>query len=142
MVIVLMGVFLWFGARARWQNMPETDKAVFGAWSGTVADTSGSTAPAVYLFWSNGIYTIRPISHLGPNYESGNYKTSAGENGAVLLQLIPDKKHIGTSDYAGMGAERILEVHRENINGSEFLVFPDGSRYSESSLDVYAPLPY
>lgn len=139
MVIVLMGVFLWFGARAKWQNMSESDKAVFGAWSGVMEDVYGNNVKVAYLFWGNGNYTITPASPFKTIYERGVYKTSLVERDIVSLQLTPDKVTEGAKAFSGLGEPRTLEIRRENINGTEWLVFPDGTRFVESTLETYSP---
>lgn len=138
-VIVLIGVLLWFDARAKWQNMPDSDKMVFGAWSGVMEDKAGNNVEVAYLFWGNGNYTITPTSPFKTVYERGIYKTSPIELNVVSLQLTPDKVTDGGRAFPGLGEPRTLEIYRENVNGTNWLKFPDGSRYSESSLDTYVP---
>lgn len=137
--IVLMGALLWLGARAQWRGMSDSDKMVFGAWSGVMKDVHGNNVEVAYLFWGNGNYTITPASPFGTIYERGIYKTSLVEQDIVSLQLTPDKVTKGAKAFSGLGEPRTLEVRHENDIYTNFLIFPDGTRFVESTLETYSP---
>ena len=141
LVIVVMLAAITWGVMRSLSNLSETDKMVFGCWSGKEKNSVNQEGEIGWLFWSGGNYTIVEGGFNFPIVERGRYTTSALENGAVALRLEPDTLGRNIEAYPQFGVARTITVTAQKLNGIRTLQFDGRVRVVNTSCEPYTTLP-
>lgn len=135
---MMLAAITW-GVMRSLSRLSETDKMVFGCWSGQEKNRTNEAVEIGWLIWSGGDYTIVESGFAFPVVERGKYTTSALEDGSVSLKLEPDTLGRNIEAYPQFGKARTVTVTAQKLNGIRTLQFEDGVRYVNTSCEPYAP---